>query len=51
MIIIGETLNSSIPSIKTAMESRNKEEILKVIKHQEDNNADFLDVNTALLSN
>lgn len=51
MIIIGEKLNSSIPSIQTAMETRNKEEILKVIKEQAENGADFLDVNTALLSN
>ena len=50
MIIIGEKLNSSIPSIQTAMETRNKEEIWKVIKNSE-NGADFLDVNTALLSN
>lgn len=49
MILIGETLNSSIPHVREAIEEKNKDLILEIIKNQD--HADYLDVNTALTSN
>lgn len=47
MIIIGEKLNSSIPSANEAMNSGD-EAVTALIKKQADAGADFIDINTAL---
>ena len=49
MIIIGEKLNSSIPSALEAMKN-SEDEIVRLIKLQSDAGADYLDINTALMT-
>ncbi|MEG0614733.1 MAG: dihydropteroate synthase [Oscillospiraceae bacterium] len=49
MIILGEKLNSSIPSTLEAIQSGNDEKIITLCKLQEDAGANFLDVNTAIV--
>lgn len=48
MIIIGEKLNSSIPNTLKIMDENNEASIINLIKEQENNGAEFLDVNTAI---
>lgn len=48
MIILGEKLNSSIPSTLKAIQSGNDELIITLCKSQADCGADFLDINTAI---
>ncbi len=48
MIIIGEKLNSSIPSALAAMKAGG-EELTRLIKLQADAGANYLDINTAML--
>lgn len=48
MIIIGEKLNSSIPSTLDAIQSGDAERIKSIILAQAEAGADFLDINTAL---
>lgn len=48
MILIGEKLNSSIPSTLEAMQSSDTEKIIALIKKQADSEADYLDINTAI---
>lgn len=48
MILIGETLNSSIPKTLQAVSSRDEAAILRVVRRQAKAGAAFLDVNTAL---
>lgn len=48
MIIIGEKLNSSIPSTLEAFNNRDEDHIIKLIKSQAASGADYLDINTAL---
>lgn len=50
MIIIGEKLNSSIPSSFSAMQEKDSEKLTDIIKAQKDGGASFLDVNAALCS-
>lgn len=49
MIIIGEKLNSSIPSALKAFLSDNDDAIIEIIKAQADAGADYIDINTAML--
>ncbi len=44
MIIVGEKLNGSIPSMKKAIEERNEKRIRSLAVKQEDAGADYLDV-------
>lgn len=48
MIIIGEKLNSSIPSIFDLMKEKNTEAIKQIALNQENSGANFLDINTAI---
>lgn len=48
MIILGEKLNSSIPSTLEAINSKNDEQIISLCKKQEECGAHYLDINTAL---
>jgi 5-methyltetrahydrofolate--homocysteine methyltransferase len=48
MIIVGEKLNSSIPKTVTAINHSDSEYLIDLIKLQEANGADFLDINTAI---
>lgn len=48
MIIIGEKLNSSIPSTLTALEAHDGEYLTGLIKKQDEAGADYLDINTSL---
>ncbi|MDF2685048.1 MAG: Pterin binding enzyme [Clostridia bacterium] len=48
MTIIGEKLNSSIPNTLKIMNENNESLLISLIKDQEKNGADFLDVNTAI---
>ncbi|HOV41802.1 MAG TPA: dihydropteroate synthase [Oscillospiraceae bacterium] len=48
MIILGEKLNSSIPSTLEAINSKNDEYIISLCKKQEECGAHYLDINTAL---
>lgn len=48
MIIIGEKLNSSIPSTLKAMQAKDESAIIALIKAQADVGARFLDINTAI---
>lgn len=50
MILIGEKLNSSIPSTFEAMKNGDKE-VLSIIKAQENAGAKYLDINTAMFEN
>lgn len=49
MIIIGEKLNSSIPSAKAAFE-KGGDALLNLIQSQAEAGADYLDINTAMIS-
>lgn len=49
MIIIGEKLTSSTKAVFDAMKERNSEYILSVARAQEEQGADYIDVNTAML--
>lgn len=49
MIIIGEKLNSSIPSTVNAMQTENNDVILELAQKQVDNGANYIDINTAML--
>ena len=49
MLIIGEKLNSSIPSTLKMLKERDDQAIIRLMKAQEDAGADFLDLNAALL--
>ncbi len=51
MILIGEKLNSSIPSTLEAFEARNEAAVLSLIQLQEKAGAAYLDVNTSLCAN
>ncbi len=51
MIIIGEKLNSSIPSVKKLMDGNDLEGLKNLILSQRDAGADYIDVNTALCGN
>lgn len=44
MIIIGEKINGAIPSVGKAIEERNEEWIIDLVKKQEEAGADYLDV-------
>ena len=48
MLIIGEKLNSSIPSVKPLMDASSLDALTALIQKQADAGADYLDVNTAL---
>jgi 5-methyltetrahydrofolate--homocysteine methyltransferase len=48
MIIIGEKLNSSIPNTLTAINDGDEQYLIDLIKSQEENGANFLDINTAI---
>lgn len=45
MVIIGEKLNSSIPSSKAIIEQKNAEEIIKIAKAQAEGGANYIDIN------
>lgn len=49
MIIIGEKLNSSIPSALKALEYHDNSMIIEIIKAQSEAGADYIDINTAML--
>lgn len=49
MIRISEKLNSSIPAILTAFEQKNEAFLIDLIQKQEAAQADYIDINTALL--
>ena len=51
MLIIGEKLNSSIPSVKKLMDANDTEGLIALIEKQRDAGAEYLDVNTALCEN
>lgn len=48
MIILGEKLNSSIPSTLEAIQTGNDESLITLCKKQEECGAHFLDINTAI---
>lgn len=48
MILIGEKLNSSIPSVRQALDAQDGDFVRKLAKDQEAAGADFLDVNAAM---
>ncbi len=48
MILVGEKLNSSIPSTLNAMQSNDTEQLTALIKAQSEAGADYLDINTAM---
>lgn len=48
MIIIGEKLNSSIPSVKKLMDALDLEGLKELVIKQRDAGAEYIDVNTAL---
>ncbi len=49
MVIIGEKLNSSIPSTLKKLKERDDQAVIRLMKAQQDAGADFLDLNAALL--
>ena len=49
MLIIGEKLNSSIPSTLKMLKEKDDQAIIRLMKAQEDAGADYLDLNAALL--
>lgn len=49
MLLFGEKLNSSIPSVFEIMKNRDYEEIKRLCIAQEQAGADYLDINTAIL--
>ena len=49
MILIGEKLNSSIPSTLKMLQERDDAAIVRLMKAQEDAGADYLDLNAALM--
>lgn len=49
MIILGEKLNSSIPSTLVAIQSKDDETLIFLCKKQAECGADFLDINTAIV--
>ncbi|MDR1914126.1 MAG: dihydropteroate synthase [Clostridiales bacterium] len=51
MIVIGEKLNSSIPSTQKAFEERNEQFIKNLAVKQAERGADYLDINAAMLPN
>ena len=48
MILIGEKLNSSIPSALEAFQSKDEQKVVELIRRQGDAGADYLDLNTAI---
>ena len=48
MIVVGEKLNSSIPKTLTAINHSDTDYLIRLIQEQEENGADFLDINTAI---
>ena len=50
MILIGEKLNSTIPSVRNALLSRDETAVAALATAQEGAGADYLDINTALCS-
>ncbi|HEX3026064.1 MAG TPA: dihydropteroate synthase [Clostridia bacterium] len=48
MIIIGEKLNSSVPSVKALMDAKNSGEIIKLARAQTENGARFIDINAGM---
>lgn len=48
MIVLGEKLNSSIPSVLEIFQRGDEREIAQLCRLQEDKGADYLDINTAL---
>jgi len=50
MILIGEKINSSNKRIRRALEERDEAFLCNIIKTQEKNGADYIDVNTAVCS-
>lgn len=48
MILIGEKLNSSVPSALEAMNDAGDENLIKIVKRQARGGANYIDVNTAL---
>lgn len=48
MILIGEKLNSSIPSALEALQARDEQAVTELIRRQAQAGADYLDVNTAI---
>ncbi len=50
MLIISEKLNSSIPSVLEAFQTKNEAFLIELIKKQEDAGATYIDINTALLA-
>lgn len=49
MILFGEKLNSSIPSVYEVMKSGDTNALIELCKAQEASGADYLDINTAIL--
>ncbi|MDP3804500.1 MAG: dihydropteroate synthase [Candidatus Omnitrophota bacterium] len=50
MIIVGERINSTRPKIQEAIKNRNASHILKEVRAQLENGANFIDINCALTS-
>jgi 5-methyltetrahydrofolate--homocysteine methyltransferase len=48
MIIIGEKLNSSIPSAKTAIEQKDRQAVMQLASAQREAGADFIDINAGM---
>ncbi len=48
MMIVGEKLNSSIPSTLEALNAKDEATLVRLIRQQEQAGADYLDINTAL---
>ena len=48
MIIIGEKLNSSIPSVHEAIEKRNADFVQDLARRQEEAGAHYLDINAGM---
>ncbi len=49
MIIIGEKINSSIPSVKTAIDEKNEKFIQNLALQQDETEVDYIDVNAGAL--
>lgn len=51
MVIVGEKLNSSVPSAMAAFSAHNADAVLAIASAQTQSGADYLDINTAMTSN
>jgi hypothetical protein len=45
MLVVGELINSSRKAVKEAIQAENIAEIQKIAKDQQDNGADYIDIN------